>query len=84
MQNFAEIIEELNNYASNAEQSTAVIRDAVHNIATISQESSSATETVASKVYNITESVSNISDKVEGLNDAADQLEMVLKNVKQG
>lgn len=83
MQNFAEIIDELNNYAANAEQSTTVIRDAVHNISTISQESSSATETVATKIYNITESVSNISQKVEGLNDAAEQLEDVLKQVKQ-
>lgn len=83
MQNFASVIEALNNYATDAEKSTTVIRDAVHNIATISKESSAATDTVASKVYNITESVGNISETVRGLNDAASQLEEVLQQVNQ-
>lgn len=83
MQDFASIMEELNGFAGNANQSSAVILDSVHNITNIAKEGSSATETVATKVSNITESVGSINEKIRDLNEAAGGLETVLLQVKR-
>lgn len=83
MQGFAVIMEELNGFAANADQSSSAILDSVHNITSIAKDSSSATEIVATKVYHITESVGNISGKIRDLNEAASGLEAVLLQVKQ-
>lgn len=83
MQDFASIMEELNGFAVNADQSSSAILDSVHNITNIAKEGSSATETVATKVYHITESVRNINGKIRDLNEAAAGLETVLLQVKQ-
>lgn len=83
MQDFASIMEELNGFAVNADQSSTAILNSVHNITNIAKDSSSATETVATKVYNITEGVGRISRKIQELNEAASGLETVLLQVKQ-
>ena len=83
MQNFAEVIESLSGYTTNANNSTTTILNSIHNITTISRDSSRATETVATKVHNITEGVGNISEKIHELNDAAAQLVMVMRAVKE-
>lgn len=68
--NLRDAADVLDEYSKMAFDSTNMIKESIHNVATTSQDGAKATEVVATKVSNITSSVSNINDNMNKVADA--------------